>query len=665
MTLNDQGRPVEIFSAQQIIERKTANEIEVYCLGRGKSSIHESARNLSQNVSDDYGNRFLVELIQNAHDAHPAGSPDGQIAVVFAPDECDFGCLYVANRGNGFSEQNFRALTNIALSNKPVNESIGNKGLGFRSVLQICQWPEIYSVSEHGPKGEFDGYCFRFADTADLERFIEAPNAKMLADEIFQTMPCWYLPVYVAERPGLVSRFAEEKYVSVVRLPLDSDKARDLVLEQFDALVSREDPLHLFLDRIACIWLERGPGKTEMLRRDVTERWSLRSDLEVERVAIGVDDYVVARYELNQEIFRRTLNLSIARREVPESWRNWQGAAQVSIAVRLGTSVNSGLMYCFLPLGSEGKAPFAGYINANFYTKMDRRAVNDDVGLNKYFIEIAAQLSCVLIEFLIEKNLPEAPGAVVDLLCWRFPYVTVVKTTLGKVNGGLLERALLPTQQKQNGIRWSSPREAILWDVRKDSCFASETVTRLAGAPILADALTDAQRTLLQSFFLPEGVKFKPTDQTLASWAEQIAADLLERDVSMGRWADFYDELAHYFKPDATFLFGKKILLSINRDLIASEPGEQSGRRGRRRRVADVYFSPALKGESETPNESEGTKLPLEELPAELQKGFALLNREIPWLNERGGASAGSLVPAGRETGSGIRHQRCDPHARG
>lgn len=146
---------------QKIIEEKTANEIEVYRAGRGKSSIHQSARNLSQNVSDDYGNRFLVELIQNAHDAHPAGTSHGQIAVVFAPDECNFGCLYVANQGNGFSEKNFRALTNIALSSKPVNESIGNKGLGFRSVLQICQWPEIYSVNEQGGSGVFDGYCSR------------------------------------------------------------------------------------------------------------------------------------------------------------------------------------------------------------------------------------------------------------------------------------------------------------------------------------------------------------------------------------------------------------------------------------------------------------------------------------------------------------------------
>jgi hypothetical protein len=53
----------------------------------GASRLPESARNLSRNVSDDYGNRFLVELIQNAHDARPGAQRDGEVAVVLAPEE--------------------------------------------------------------------------------------------------------------------------------------------------------------------------------------------------------------------------------------------------------------------------------------------------------------------------------------------------------------------------------------------------------------------------------------------------------------------------------------------------------------------------------------------------------------------------------------------------
>src|SRR5450830_1973302 len=112
-------------SAKDIIKAKTRNEIESYLAVNGKSNIYDSARSLSSNISDDYGNRFLVELIQNAHDAHPADRNDGEIVLRFDPNEGEYGCLYAANRGNGFTEENFRAISNIAMSSKPVNEGIG------------------------------------------------------------------------------------------------------------------------------------------------------------------------------------------------------------------------------------------------------------------------------------------------------------------------------------------------------------------------------------------------------------------------------------------------------------------------------------------------------------------------------------------------------------
>ncbi len=202
--------------------------------------IYDGARNLSQSVSDDYGDRFLVELIQNAHDAHEARRADGEIVLAFAPDECDHGCLYVANRGNGFTKPNLEAITNIAQSSKPVNEGIGNKGLGFRSVLQICSWPEIYSVRGAGGSGTFDGYCFRFAREPDIRRFLPPGQDVGLADEIVQRMPFWHLPVYAQDRPGLVGRFARERFATVVRMPLDSPEAR--------CSVEAQRPPGLFLD---------------------------------------------------------------------------------------------------------------------------------------------------------------------------------------------------------------------------------------------------------------------------------------------------------------------------------------------------------------------------------------------------------------------------------
>ncbi|MFQ2512813.1 sacsin N-terminal ATP-binding-like domain-containing protein [Aeromonas caviae] len=155
----------------QLMHQRLSNYLAV----RGEPSLYQSVRKMSQFVSDDYSNRFLVELIQNAHDAHDPSRTDGEIAVVLDVSEGD-GCLYVANRGVGFTGNNLKAITNIALSSKPVNAGIGNKGLGFRSVLQVCNWPEIYSVQGEGGSGTFDGYCFRFASIDDLRNLLRAAN---------------------------------------------------------------------------------------------------------------------------------------------------------------------------------------------------------------------------------------------------------------------------------------------------------------------------------------------------------------------------------------------------------------------------------------------------------------------------------------------------------
>jgi hypothetical protein len=303
-------------SPNEHIRKKTKGEIEAYISGRGKTRVYEGARNLSLNVSDDYGNRFLIELIQNAHDAHPAERSDGEIAIVLAREEGPHGCLYVANRGNGFDKDNFDSITNIALSSKPVNESIGNKGLGFRSVLQICHWPEIYSASSLSKGNGFDGYCFRFATIADLDAILGEMGQPTLSKEIDENMPCWFLPVVASPRPGLVQRFASQGFVTVVRMPLESNEARTAVFQQIGWLVDHEHPLQLFLHRIARITIENEPDEPEVLERQSLGDWS-HAGVEIQHLTIGPHEFLVCSKDLEPESFRRALDDSIAKNQVP------------------------------------------------------------------------------------------------------------------------------------------------------------------------------------------------------------------------------------------------------------------------------------------------------------------------------------------------------------
>ena len=621
-------------SPQEVIHAKTLGEIEAYISGRGKTRIHAGARNLSLNVSDDYGNRFLVELIQNAHDAHDRDRNDGEIAIVLDVNEGEYGCLYVANRGNGFSKENFEAITNIALSSKAVNESIGNKGLGFRSVLQICLWPEIYSVLGVGGQGMFDGYCFRFADVESIEGLLGGQFQRAMATEILENMPCWYLPVYADARPGLVNQFAKEGYAAVVRMPLESGKAREAVVAQINELLALKTPLHLFLDRISRIRIQQEPGNAESLERKVVDRWALPDGVLLEKLTIGTDDYLVAATKIDPDVFRTHLNASLVRKEVPEAWGDWRGSARVSVAIRLRQSIERGLLYCFLPLGEAGAAPFSGYINANFYTKMDRRSVNDGIGLNRYFISEAVSLSCKLIQFLIDQNWDESPGAVADLLCWKGSYAEVVRQYFEKDEGGILESPLLPICAVDGQTQWAKPSETCIWEVPHDACLSAEAVTREGDTAILLDTLSLTQKVSLEKFFAGMGVNFLPKPSTVADWVERVAQQMFNTKVPPERWSAFYDEVAHHLRGEASALFGKRFLLSVNGELISSEPMEVTTKR---RRSADIYFPPVMAGDADSDDVESKSLLPLELLPARLKRGFALLSRDVSWLNADGG----------------------------
>ena len=103
--------------------------------GKYLDSVYPSNRSLAESIASDYRDRFLVELIQNAYDAHPVGTLDGKIEITFDKRLGEFGTLFIANRGCPFDKSNVMSLCDIGLSQKPLDVSIGNKGLGFRSKL--------------------------------------------------------------------------------------------------------------------------------------------------------------------------------------------------------------------------------------------------------------------------------------------------------------------------------------------------------------------------------------------------------------------------------------------------------------------------------------------------------------------------------------------------
>ena len=109
----------------------------------------------------------LYELIQNAHDAHRADDR-GRIALQLVVRSETDATLYVANSGTGFRPEDVDAIKNLATTAKEIGESIGNKGLGFRSIEALTDDVRIFSRRDRDDSDRFDGYCFRFATENEI-----------------------------------------------------------------------------------------------------------------------------------------------------------------------------------------------------------------------------------------------------------------------------------------------------------------------------------------------------------------------------------------------------------------------------------------------------------------------------------------------------------------
>ena len=110
-------------------------------IATGETDFEEMA-NLAEHIGADYHGRFLVELLQNADDqTTKAGISNGLVVVVRTKTH-----VYVLNQGLPFDNRGIRSITSAGISPKRAEESIGNKGVGFKAVFQVSSAPEIFTA---------------------------------------------------------------------------------------------------------------------------------------------------------------------------------------------------------------------------------------------------------------------------------------------------------------------------------------------------------------------------------------------------------------------------------------------------------------------------------------------------------------------------------------
>ncbi|MGW4886021.1 sacsin N-terminal ATP-binding-like domain-containing protein [Streptomyces murinus] len=615
----------------------------------------QQLRAASHSNARDYAGRFLLELLQNGHDAHRGGGDDGSVHVLLDEDEGTHGTLYVANGGTPFTWASIQAVCKLARSEKTVGEGIGNKGVGFRSILEITDAPEVYSAATagNGP-AVLNGYCFRFAVRDDLQVLLGDEDLVHRAEE---ELPPFQVPFPLSDVPPTCKELAADGHVTVIRIPLRNEASRRAAVRRLDELGAAKASVMLFLDRLDRLAIEQrggeSPRRTELTRHerplelagvrpqghdvaaDSVRAVPAVSLAHVELGSLGA--YLVARGRVPVTRLRATIEAATELGQLDESWGDWKEPAVVEVALPLdGTeSLRGGRIYTFLPLGEDAAAPLHGHLNAPFFTKVDRTALDREHPLNSMLFAAAAETSLIAAAALREGGRPSDRRPAVDLVTWEHESRShsLLREAAYQVHGA--EFADIPVVPLLNWEAshgsWGTPRDSVLWPELGLSVLTAEA----AGAVGIGVADPAVGAKLLKRLArLCEALKcpLEPSAQRRADHVEQIvgALPLPAPDAPVDDWNGVYADLALLFKDEGGVLQGRKLLLADDGKLRRANGGPAMVTKSGSRRTAgkrEAFFQPA-RGEAAG---DEGMAV-----PDALKKRMFYLHPGLNWVEEEG-----------------------------
>lgn len=290
----------------------------------------------------EYNGRQILELIQNADDA---GAKVVSIRVDTTKNEIVF-----FNDGDAFSFEGIKSIMISNLSNKVTSSYIGNKGLGFRSILNWAQSVTIYSA---GLRIEFSQMVIE----QYLKNELQQLNSDL--DEIRKnrnlSSTCIPIPILGLPRVSEVSYegCTEEKGCALI-IMYDKSKQDD-IKNQINAI---DEKTLLFLPNIDSINVEIDTHKCSISDNNVA--WDIHSK----------EEKLPEQYQDKNKNEKKKYIVTIA---IPES----------------GLMEDTNFLYNYLPSKEKVHLPFL--LHATVELNSSRNHVNES-DVNVYILQKAAEL---------------------------------------------------------------------------------------------------------------------------------------------------------------------------------------------------------------------------------------------------------------------------------
>jgi len=582
-------------ASKPIIEEQARRQVRTFLdeLKNGTRN-YRTVASLGSQVAQEYRGRAILELLQNAHDVLAFAEDDDPRQISFVLSSSPEPELLVANSGRPFRHEDFSGICQLAQSPKDPNESVGNKGLGFQSVLEVSTRPEVWSTAPAR-----DGIAFTFGFDPGVREPIERVARALLtgdpptdpefgtepvvdwspeqieeyrrrlsedginpADEVRDFLSPYVIPRFLGDPPPDVAELLEDGHVTVIRLPLDggragsAEEAVESVRKQLEDL--REAAV-VFLPDLRVLRIEIDEKPVELRRRVETERTlpSTREEpdhggiprachtrLRVGRIEPDATTersfHVWSRVLGGDDQPQATKRIAAAVRHLPNRWPEVE-KVEVSVSVEETPEPGQGVFVIFLP--TEMETGVGAHINAPFYGSLDRRHIDFGDQYNDLLLSFVTDLMLDAVEELANGDPEEWRGrAVIDL---------IAKVTEAKALGSAppltdrLRQRALETRRPLEELAlilcddgWQLPEVArTMPAVSDDDPIGPSEWRGQSGFTVVSSAL-DERRTAVEALLRSLGGSPSPRTE---EWAKTLGlvAEHVSRDNVKVTWHEF------------------------------------------------------------------------------------------------------------------------------
>ena len=558
---------------------------------------YRTIASLDGQIVQAYRGRCILELLQNAHDAlanAQSGDPQ-QISFVLrtSPEPV----LLIGNSGRPFRPVDFEGLCQLGQSPKDPNKSVGNKGLGFRSVLEVSTIPEIWSTA---PAGSDTSFVFRFdplvsnqvaAAAQEIEekgldarspfdpefplldwsqKQLEQYRKRMInaqldgAHEAGTFLSPYLIPLTMEGLLPEVESLLSTGHVTVVRLGLDGgrpgnrDEAIRSVKYQLEGLNAQST---VFLPDLKRLVIDIDDER-HIIERVVDSDGNFTDHPQTRQQCLSVrysgpapDDHTTRQFQLwtrtigGDDYPEQAERIRAVVEHLPNRWPEVRQVV-VGVSVEEASAPDKGLFVIFLP--TKMATGTGAHVNAPFYGSLDRRQINLDDPYNKLLLVSVLNLCLDAVTGLVSEKPEEwRARAVIDLLSSTATVSGQDWCLMDELHARALERGNALNNQAlilcDDG--WCVPRKARTMPEVSDNAMIGVDHWRDHAAFAIVSTALDGRRSAVEALVTKLDGSLSPTTPEWLQTVDQVATSVQDREINV-TWGAFLTSLVEVLPAD-------------------------------------------------------------------------------------------------------------------